>query len=118
VGRAAIAVTQLARSDGILLFAPLVVAHLVGRGRQRAPGRRAAAAALGAGGAAVLCLVMSRVDLQLTEPPQSDAGRLPAAVYMRSYEEWYSLPESITREHWLADGWGRSGTEQRSGSTT
>ncbi|HYN63072.1 MAG TPA: hypothetical protein VES36_00590, partial [Candidatus Limnocylindrales bacterium] len=33
------------------------------------------------------------------------SGSLRAA-FLPTYENWYSLPESVTPERWLADGWG------------
>jgi len=101
---AAIAATQLARSDGILLFAPLVVAHVFARRQPGAarPPLRAYASVLVAWAA-----VMSPWWItNLVERGSLGSGGSLRAVWMRGYEEWYSLPESVTRESWLADGWG------------
>ncbi len=95
---AAIALTQLARSDGILLFVPLVVAHVVHRSR---PGwKRVALVPLG------YVLLMSPWWVHNLEVHGAlMPGGSFRAVFMRDYEQWYSLPESVTRESWLKDGW-------------
>jgi hypothetical protein len=96
---ASIALTQLARSDGIVLFVALGAAHLV---RWRRPPWRALLAL-----PLAYALVMSpwwahNLDVHGALMP----GGSFRAVFLRSYEAWYSLPESVTPETWLADGWG------------
>jgi hypothetical protein len=95
---AAIALTQLARSDGIVLFGALAVAHLV-TGR-RPPWRSIAAVPL------AYVLVMAPWwghNLAVHGAPMP--GGSFRAAFLRSYEQWYSLPESVTPRTWLADGW-------------
>ncbi|HTE05870.1 MAG TPA: glycosyltransferase family 39 protein, partial [Planctomycetota bacterium] len=116
---AAIAATQLARSDGILLLVPLVVAHLargslgggsLARGnlaggirvpQGRLPWRRLLLVPLGY--AAVMAPWWAH---NLAVHGALMPGGSFRAVFMREYEQWYSLPESVTAATWLADGWG------------
>jgi len=95
---AAIALTQLARSDGILLFAPLLITHLVHRSR---PGwKRIALVPL------TYALVMSPWWAHnLVEYGVLMPGGSFRAVFLRGYEQWYSLPETVTAKAWLQDGW-------------
>jgi hypothetical protein len=96
---AAIALTQLARSDGVVLFAALVAAHLVQR--KRPPWRAVLAVPL------AYALVMSpwwAHNLSVHGTPMP--GGSFRAVFLPHYEAWYSLPESVTAGAWLADGWG------------
>jgi len=96
---AAIGLAQLARSDAIVLFGALAAAALVCRPRPR---WRALLAA-------PLCwaAVMSPWwihNLAVLGTPQP-GGSLRAA-FLPSYEAWYALPESVTPQAWLAQGWG------------
>jgi hypothetical protein len=95
----AIGATQLARSDGILLFAPLLLTHLAHRSR---PGwKLAALVPLG------YALAMSPWWAHnLAVHGALMPGGSFRAVFLREYEQWYSLPESVTAATWLADGWG------------
>ena len=95
---AAIGLAQLARSDAIVLFGALAAAALVAR--PRPPWRALLAAPL------CWALVMSPWwihNLVVLGTPQP-GGSLRAA-FLPNYEHWYSLPESVTPERWLADGW-------------
>ncbi|HZL99474.1 MAG TPA: hypothetical protein VFD43_04400 [Planctomycetota bacterium] len=96
---AAIGLAQLARSDAIVLFGALAAAALAGR--PRPPWRALLAAPL------CWAAVMSPWwihNLVLLGTPQP-GGSLRAA-FLPSYEHWYSLPESVTPQRWLAEGWG------------
>lgn len=96
---AAIGLAQLARSDSIVLFGALAAAALVCR--PRPPWRALLAAPL------CWALVMApwwTHNLVVLGTPQP-GGSLRAA-FLPSYLNWYSLPESVTPERWLADGWG------------
>jgi 4-amino-4-deoxy-L-arabinose transferase-like glycosyltransferase len=94
-----IGATQMARSDGLLLFGALGVAWLLARPR---PGWRALAAAV-----AGYVLAMAPwwthnlVELGAIQPPGSFR-----AVFLRGYEQWYSLPKSVNWDTWRQDGWG------------
>ena len=95
---AAIALTQLARSDGIVLFGPLAVAVLLARPRP-GPGQL--------GGALLgYALVMAPWWLHNLS---AYGALMPTgafrAVWLLNYEQWYSLPSTVTAEHWLAQGW-------------
>lgn len=111
---ASIALTQLSRSDGILLFATAAVAALVGGQRPwvRATGegtRRTLAGLAKAAGLAALgyAVVMSPwwarnlADFGTLQP--GDALR---SLFMTEYLQWYALPGSVTPQTLLADGWG------------
>jgi len=93
-----IALVQLSRSDGIVLFAVLAAAHLCAR--RRPVWRHWALLPLG------YALIMSPWWLHnLSEHGALQPGGSFRAVFLREYDAWYSLPESVTRETWLADGW-------------
>jgi len=96
---AAIGLAQLARSDAVVLFGALVAAALASR--PRPPWRALLLAPLC--WAAVLSpwWIHNLVVLGTPQP----GGSLRAA-FLPSYEHWYSLPESVTPERWLAGGWG------------
>ena len=95
---AAIALTQLARSDGIVLFGPLAVAVLLARPRPR-PGQL---------GAALLGYALVMAPWWLHNLSAYGAivptGSL-RAVWLLDYEQWYSLPSTVTADRWLAQGW-------------
>jgi hypothetical protein len=94
---AAIALTQLSRSDGILLVLPLVATHVAHRSW---PGWRRAALVL-AGYALVMSPWWAHNLVTMGSPGPSGAFR---AAFLRGYEQWYSLPESVTPATWLQDG--------------
>jgi 4-amino-4-deoxy-L-arabinose transferase-like glycosyltransferase len=99
---AAIGVTQLSRSDGLLLFVALGLAWLVVAPRPRPVWWRAAGLAL-----AGYALAMSPWWIHnLSQIGALQPGGSLRAIYLRDYESWYSLPSSVTREAWLAD-WDR-----------
>jgi hypothetical protein len=95
---AAIALTQLSRSDGILLFAPLLVTHLAHRTR---PGWKRIALVPVAYAAVMAPWWGHNLVVHGALMP----GGSFRAVFLREYEQWYALPESVTRENWLKDGW-------------
>lgn len=95
---AAIALTQLARSDGIVLFGPLALAALLARPR---PGLRHLAGALLGYVAVMAPWWMHNLPIHGALMP----GGSFRAVFLRNYEEWYSLPETVTAANWLAQGW-------------
>jgi hypothetical protein len=95
---ASIALTQLARSDGIVLFAALLAAHLVHW--RRPPWRALLAVPL------AYALVMAPWWAHnLSVHGALMPGGAFHAVFLSDYEAWYSLPESVTPQTWLADGW-------------
>jgi hypothetical protein len=95
---ASIALTQLARSDGIVLFAALLAAHLVHW--RRPPWRALLAVPL------AYALVMAPWWAHnLSVHGALMPGGSFRAVFLSDYEAWYSLPESVTPQTWLADGW-------------
>ena len=98
---AAVGLTQLARSDGLLLFAALGLAWLLVARPPRPAWWRAGLAAL-AGYALVMAPWWAHNLEQVGRLQPSGSLR---AIYLREYEQWYSLPASVTREAWLADGW-------------
>lgn len=96
---ACVAFTQLSRSDGILLFGTLAAAYVVAW--KRPPLKAVALLVLG------YALVMSPWwgrNLQVHGALMP--GGSFRSVYMRSYFDWYRMPESVTAERFLADGWG------------
>ncbi|MGQ0554109.1 MAG: ArnT family glycosyltransferase [Planctomycetota bacterium] len=98
---AAIALTQLARSDAVMLFGALAVALLA----RRAPGRWPRPRAL-VGLVLGYALVMSpwwayNLHLHGVLMP----GGAFKAIFLPHYEAWYSLPESVTPQRWLDTGW-------------
>jgi hypothetical protein len=95
---ASIALTQLARSDGIVLFAALFVAHLV---RWRRPPWRSLLAVPVAYALVMAPWWLHNLDVHGALMP----GGSFRAIFLPEYEAWYSLPESVTKETWLADGW-------------
>lgn len=109
---ASIALTQLSRSDGILLFATAGVCALIGGQRpwlDRPSTRRTIKALAGAGGLAVVgyAVVMSPwwarnlADFGVLQP-----GDSLRSLFMSHYLQWYSLPEHVTPDTLLAEGWG------------
>jgi hypothetical protein len=95
---AAIAATQLARSDGIVLFGALVVAHLVNF--KRVPWKSVVAVPVFY---AVVMLPWWGHNLSVHGALMP--GGSFRAVYLQNYEQWYSLPENVTPERWLENGW-------------
>ena len=100
---AAIGATQMARSDGIVLFASLGLAWLVVAPRPRPTWWRVLLAA--AGGYALVMSPWWAHNLSLYGALQP--GGSFRAIFLRDYESWYSLPGSVTPQSWLADGWGK-----------
>ncbi|MBM3985259.1 MAG: hypothetical protein FJ296_06180, partial [Planctomycetes bacterium] len=98
---AAVGLTQLARSDGLLLFGALGMAWLLVARPPRPAWWRAGLLAA-AGYALVLAPWWAHNLGQIGALQPSGSLR---AVFLREYEQWYSLPESVTQQAWLADGW-------------
>lgn len=97
----AVALTQLARSDGLLLSAAVAASWLLVARAPRPSWWRS-----GLLFAAGYVLVMSPWWAHnLSQIGALQAGGSLRAMYLREYEQWYSLPGSVTREAWLADGW-------------
>jgi len=96
---AAIALTQLSRSDGILLVAPLIATHLAHRSW---PGWRRAGLTLLAYAAVMSPWWVHNLAVYGSFGP-SGAFR---AAWLRDYEQWYALPDSVTPESWLKNGAG------------
>lgn len=95
---AAIAATQLARSDGIVLFGALIVSQLVNR--KRPPWKFILAVPL------TYAIVMAPWWAHnLSVHGALAPGGSFRAVYLQNYEQWYSVPEHVTAGRWLADGW-------------
>lgn len=99
---AAVGLTQLARSDGLLLFGALACAWLL-VARTPRPAWWRAGLLSAAGYALVLAPWWAHNLGQIGALQPSGSLR---ALFLREYEQWYSLPESVTRQSWLADGWG------------
>lgn len=93
-----IALTHLSRTDGLLLVGSLAAAWLIARVRPTT--KHLLLLLLG------YALVMSPwwarnlQDFDTIQP-----GGSSRAVFLRDYEAWYSLPESVTAETYLQDGW-------------
>jgi hypothetical protein len=100
---AAVGATQMARSDGVVLFAALGLCWLVVAPRPRPTWWRVLAAA--AGGYALAMSPWWAHNLSVYGALQP--GGSFRAVFLRDYESWYSLPGSVTPQTWLADGWGK-----------
>ncbi len=98
---ASVAATQLTRSDGILLAAALGVAWLFASGRPRPAWWRAGL--LAALGYAAVMAPWWAHNLYVFGTLQP--GGSLRALWLTEYEQWYSLPGSVTRERWLAGGW-------------
>jgi|GEM_PF-3009002 len=98
---AAVAATQLTRSDGMLLFVALGVAFLAVSPRSRPPWWRVALSA--AGGYVLVMSPWWAHNLWVFGTLQP--GGSLRALWLTEYEQWYSLPESVTRQSWLANGW-------------
>lgn len=96
---AAIGLAHLARSDSVVLFGALAAAALVAR--PRPPWRALLLAPLAWAAVMSPWWIHNLVVLGTPQP----GGSLRAA-FLPSYEHWYSLPESVTPERWLANGWG------------
>jgi 4-amino-4-deoxy-L-arabinose transferase-like glycosyltransferase len=96
---AAIGLAQLARSDSIVLFGALAAAALIGR--PRPPWRALLAAPLCWAAVMSPWWIHNLVVLGTPQP----GGSLRAA-FLPNYLNWYSLPECVTPERWLANGWG------------
>lgn len=95
----AIGLTQLARSDGIVLFGALLAAALSTRPRPTL--RALLAAPLGWALALSPWWIHNLVVLGTPLP-----GSALRAVFLNRYDGLYSLPESISPATWLAQGWG------------
>jgi len=98
----AVALTQLSRSDGLLLLAAVASAWLLVARPPRPSWWRSGLLAV-AGYALVMAPWWAH---NLSELGVLQPGGSLRAMYLREYEQWYSLPGSVTREAWLADGWG------------
>lgn len=97
----AVALTQLARSDGLLLAASAASAWLLLARAPRPAWWRCSLAFL----AGYALLMSPWWAHNLAQIGALQPGGSLRAMYLREYEQWYSLPESVTRETWLADGW-------------
>jgi len=95
---AAIAATQLARSDGIVLFGALVVAHLVAW--KRPPWKSILAVPV-----AYVIVMLPWWGHNLSVHGALMPGGSFRAVYLQNYEQWYSMPEHVTAERWKENGW-------------
>lgn len=101
---AAVALAQLSRSDGVLLLAPaLASAFLLGPREQRGAFVRRAALLLLLGYALTLSPWWLR-NLQVFGTLQPGASA--RAAFMRQYDDWHKLPQDVTFDTLLADGWG------------
>ncbi len=94
----AIALTQLARSDGVLLFVTLTIALLVAG---RRPRLRAIVGTLAAYAVLMAPWWLHNLEVHGAIMPR---GPLKAAL-MRTYPEWYSPPGAVSLESYLSEGW-------------
>lgn len=92
-----IAITHLSRSDAVVGFATLVAAHVIAR-------RRSAARAWLLVPVAYVLVMSPWWAHNLSVHGAIQPGGSFRAVFMTNYEQWYSLPESVTMDAWLEKG--------------
>jgi hypothetical protein len=100
---AALALTQLTRTDGLLLLGSILTGLLLQPRRTDAPRNLMRCFGLLAlGYVLVICPWWLRNLSEFGTLQPSVSAR---ALFMHSYSDWTALPESVNLQNWLQDGW-------------